>query len=259
MIVRFPWGGIAIFLQRAGYGDCEGAALAITCVRDHGFRAGSGEWVHALRYRSLTAYSPELGLSILGLAIGGLMGGGAIRYALFGLAWLLALATFFEILPALLALMISAAAVAGLFGIVDFESFLALIALMVFGSLGLTGVAVLLLACASAARYLLHRVPRPRIGTRGGRIQISGRPRSRVVRDEPTRRPSLSQYIVTLAVSRISSGISAEECERWEEEMRADVETTFVLLRVFYALTILLRGAPAMSEDLEVMPTRPER
>lgn len=207
----------------------------------------------AFRERVLVVGPPELGLLVLALSMGGLVSGGVVHYALLGLAWLLVAFIFVEILPAILALMTSGAAVVGLFGGIDFESFLAFNGFMLAGcAAGFGVVAGLVLGYELLRALSSSRVFLPRRGPRTLRSVLS-RP-SRPPRVAGGRLPSLSQYIVSLAVDRLPATLSDEERKRWEEEMRADVGEMFPLVRIIYALAIWLRGAPAMPEGTEDAP-----
>ncbi len=206
--------------------------------------------------RSLVVRPPELGLLLTALFLGGLVASGALRYALFSLAWLLVVIVCIEILPAVLALMVSGVAVVGLFG-VNPEGFLAFIGLSLAGAATLFGVVGAVVGCAAFLRYLWDRRLRiPSVATnRRRRALIPSAPSPNYPAPVDRRRLlSLNRYIVSLAVRRLPAEMSDEERERWEEEMRGDVEGTFLLLRTFYALSIWLRGAPAMPHGVGDAP-----
>jgi hypothetical protein len=206
------------------------------------------------RWRSLAVYPPELGLSITGLFLGGIVANGALRYALFGLAWFLVIIAFLEILNAIVALMVSGSAVVGFSG-VDPEGFLMFIGLTLAGIAALVGVGAILVGGAVLLWEHRHRTPRPLASHSDGRPSIRPFPRTNhPAQGNGPRLGSLSQHIVSLAVRRLPTGMSDQERERWEEEMRGDVEVRFLLFQIIYALAILLRGAPAMPDGLEDAP-----
>lgn len=206
---------------------------------------------------------PEVCLSVAALLLGGLVAGGAARYALFGLAWLLVVIVCLEVLPAVLALMASGSAVVALFG-VDPEGFLAFIGLTLAGAGALIVGLIALVACIDLLLYLWkwqQRILRAAAGSRRGRRTLILRAsRSSPALIERQRLPSLSQYIVSLAVRRLPATLSDEERKRWEEELRADVEGTSLPFRTIYALTIWLRSAPAIAAGTEdASPSKPPR
>lgn len=205
--------------------------------------------------RSLTVHPPELGLLVTALFLGGLVADGTLRYALFGLAWLVVVVVCVEILPAVVALMVSGAAVVGLFG-VNPEGFLAFIGLTLAGVGALIGAGAVVVGCAGFLRYLWRQLRVPNfVAARRRRALILLTPSSNFPTQIGKRRlPSLNQYIVSLAVRRLPAAMSDDECERWEEEMRGDVEGTFLLFRTIYALSIWLRGAPAMPDGTPDAP-----
>lgn len=208
------------------------------------------------RRHSLIIHPPELGLLGTALFLGGLVASGTLRYILFGLVWLLVAIVFVEILPAILALMASGAAVVGLFG-VNPEGFLAFIGLTLAGVAALVGVAAALVGCAALFEFLSrhrHRTPGFR---RRGRTPAPRAPNPNHPAWVDRRLLSpLSQCLVSLAVRRLPVEMSDRERKRWEEEMRRDVEERFLFFRTIYALSICLRGAPAMPDGTEDAPQK---
>lgn len=255
IVSRRLLGRVSLLIQRVSYDERGGPAIDIEVVAlDHSVTRSS-EGLRALRRHDLLIGPLELGLVVFGLCMGGLISGGATRYALFSLGWLLVAFVFVEILSAILALMTSGAAVVGLFGGIDFESFLAFNGFMLAGCAAVVGAVGGFVICTELLRYLWRyrfHTARFQRGLRGRRSPVFRQRRSTAV--AARRLPSLSQYIVGLAVDRLPATLSNEERQRWEEEMRADVEETFPLIRIIYALAIWLRGAPAMPEGTEDAP-----
>lgn len=252
---------IGVSFRRLSYFDRKGPGFVVE-LQDRSMN-GRRWRAEASRQRSLALRPPELGLSVLGLSLGGLVASGVPRYALFGLAWLSVAITFFEILPAILALMASGAAVVGLFG-VNLEGFLAFIGLTLAGAAALVGGAAVLAGCVAFLRYLWghrHRIPRVLTSRRGDRSLAPPTPSPNYSAPVDGRRlPSLSQCIVSMAVRRLPAEMCGDERRRWEEEMRGDVEDTFFLIRTIYALGIWLRGAPGMPGEMEDAPqNKPSR
>lgn len=204
------------------------------------------------------ARPPELALLITAIFLGGLLADGALHYVLLCLAWQLSAIVLSSFLPALLALMVAGSAVVGIFG-PNPESFLAFAALNLLLTGALIGALITFLGCVEMLRRF-RDLFRPRAGRRRRSLKLpSRREASRAAPSRLLRRPSLSQYIVGLAVRRLPAEIGEEGRARWEEEMRRDVEEGLPLLRVFYALGIWLRGAPAMVGHLEEAPKRNTR
>jgi hypothetical protein len=120
-----------------------------------------------------------------------------------------------------------------------------------------------LVACIDVLRALWgwqQRALRAAGSRRGRRALVPRAPSSSLARIEARRLPSLSQCIVSLAVRRLPATMSDEERERWEEELRADVENTLFPLRTLYALSIWLRGVPAMRAGADdASPSKPPR
>lgn len=201
-----------------------------------------------------TVRPPELGLALTALVQGGVIANGILRYALFGSALLLVVIFFFEVLPAVLALMASGSAAVGLFG-VNPEGLLAFVGLGLAGMAALASAGAAVFGCAALLRYLWQnrdRIPRRLSGRGGGRPSIRSalRPNHPAPGDSRYMR-SLSQHIVSLAVRRLPAGMCEEERERWEEEMRSDVESMFFLLRTIHALSIWRRGARVMPDGMD--------
>lgn len=199
----------------------------------------------------------EIATSIVLLFAAALIAEGILRTCLLGVTWIWTVVAFCQALPALLALAGAATAVLGYVG-VDPERSLLFLALTLAGFGLLLGVLFVVVFVIGAIREAGVRIPRPKVGWRvqspsplslhsaGG-----GAKSAKLAGVWP-----LSQYIVGLALRQMTTA----ERERWEEEMRRDVEDTFVLLRVIYALGIWRNGIPARQDDVDEGPeSQPRR
>lgn len=178
---------------------------------------------------------------IAALAIAGAVLGAPWGYVLYAFAGLLLIALISEELFLILGLGASTTAVSGLLGQE------AMTYLLMVGELALVAIVIVQVLGEAVDDAVRGRAEKGRQRRDVGGIE--GRQRRRWERSTPIGEilRSPSQYLVSIAVRRMSSEIPRSERSRWEEEMRADVDSIrWAPARLLYAVGICRRGAPAL-------------
>jgi hypothetical protein len=186
---------------------------------------------------------------IAALVLAGTVVGAPWSYVLYAFAGLLLLALISEELFLILGLGASAMAIDGLVGqgVMTALWGTCVIGLIVPAVLGVLDDALHIVAMRRARK-------RRRRGRDSGGIDHKRRRSQRWGSSRELLR-SPSQYLVSVAVRRLPPDMARSECSRWEQEMRADVDSIrWAPIRLLYAIGVCRRGAPAMPHGESSQP-----